>query len=226
MKRFSCVIFDLDGTLTQTNELIFASFNHVTKKYLGKEYTPDEITAMFGPPEEIALLRLVGQEYLDAAIEDFFQFYFLNHPRLASAHPGVHEILDYLKQQGTLLAVFTGKGKRSTIITLDALGIAHYFDLLVTGSDVINHKPSSEGIQKALAAFNIPASEALMVGDAVNDVKAARDAGVAMAAVLWDSYGKDAVMKMDVDYMFHSVKEFREWLPGALSTKESITFDQ
>jgi phosphoglycolate phosphatase-like HAD superfamily hydrolase len=55
-----------------------------------------------------------------------------------------------------------------------------------------------------------------MVGDAVADIKAAREAGVKVAAVLWDSYGKDKVLQMDVDYQFHSVKEFSDWLKAAI----------
>jgi len=51
-----------------------------------------------------------------------------------------------------------------------------------------------------------------MVGDSVADVKAAHEAGVEIAAVLWDSYGKENVMRMKVDYQFHSVKEFFEWV--------------
>ncbi|MEE9187629.1 MAG: HAD hydrolase-like protein, partial [Bacteroidota bacterium] len=49
MEKLSCVIFDLDGTLTQTNQLIFAAFNHVAQQYVSKTYSPEEITAMFGP---------------------------------------------------------------------------------------------------------------------------------------------------------------------------------
>jgi len=212
MKHFSCFIFDLDGTLTHTNELIFATFNHVTEKYIGKTFTPVEITAMFGPPEEIAIERLVGKDKALEAINDFFEFYRNNLTRMAGAYDGTREILQYLKQQGVLMAVFTRKGRTSTLITLDAIGFSPFFDCIVTGTDVVNHKPSAEGIKKILTAFDIEPGEALMVGDAVGDIKAAREAGVTMASVLWDSYGKDTILKMDVDYMFHSVEEFSRWV--------------
>jgi phosphoglycolate phosphatase-like HAD superfamily hydrolase len=77
---------------------------------------------------------------------------------------------------------------------------------------VVNHKPSSEGIRKVLSAFGLEPSEALMVGDAVNDIKAAQEAGVQVAAVVWDSYGKEEVLKMKTDFVFHSVREFGEWV--------------
>jgi pyrophosphatase PpaX len=212
MNHISCIIFDLDGTLTQTNELIFATFNHVTEKYLGRTYTPDEITKMFGPPEEIAIERLIGKVRINEAMDDFYSFYEEHHPRMANAYDGIKEVLEFLKSKGLLLAIFTGKGKRSTLISLDLLGIKNYFDIIITGSDVENHKPSSEGISKVMGKFGLEPRQVLMVGDAVADVKAAREAGVKIAAVLWDSYGKDKVMEMDIDFKFHNVQEFFEWL--------------
>ena len=212
VKRISCIIFDLDGTLTQTNELIFATFNHVAEKYIHKVFMPSEITAMFGPPEEVAIETLVGKDRLDEAMDDFYAYYEHHHPRMAVSYHGIREILEFLKQRGVLLAVFTGKGKRSALITLEKLGIKHYFELIVTGNDVVNHKPSADGIRKVMKTFKLQPDEVLMVGDAVGDVKAAHEAGVAIAAVVWDSYGKDRVVKMDVDYLFHSVEEFAVWL--------------
>lgn len=216
MKRIDCIIFDLDGTLTQTNELIYATFNHIAKKYLAMEYSPPEITKMFGPPEDIAIGNLVGKDRLDDAMADFYSFYEKHHPKMAGAYDGVKDVLDFLKGRGTLLALFTGKGKRSTLITLNTLGIRDYFDFIVTGHDVRNHKPSADGIRQVLSRFHLPPESVLMVGDAVADIAAAREARVPVAAALWDSYGREAVEKMDVDFRFHSVREFADWLKTIL----------
>ena len=66
----SCVIFDMDGTLTRTNQLIFASFNHVAEKYLGIRLSPEEIIALFGPPEEGGLSRLLGSAHAPDAMDE------------------------------------------------------------------------------------------------------------------------------------------------------------
>ncbi len=221
MKRTACVIFDLDGTLTQTNELIYATFNHVARKYVGKTFTPKEISGMFGPPEDIAIERMVGSKNIDAAMGDFYNFYETHHPGMAEMYDGMREILEFLKEPGIILAIFTGKGKRSTLITLEKIGIKQYFDLIVTGHDVRNHKPSADGIRKVLDKFGFPPEQVLMVGDAVADVRAAHEAGVPMAAVLWDSYGHEAVVQMDVDYRFYSVAEFSAWLRSVIPGGES-----
>jgi pyrophosphatase PpaX len=217
MTRISCIIFDLDGTLTQTNELIFATFNHVTEKYIGRKFTPQEITGMFGPPEQIAIEKLVGKDRIDAALNDFYKFYEASHRQMAGMYDGIPEVLEMLKKRGLILAIFTGKGKQSTLISLQMLGIKNLFDLIVTGNDVENHKPSADGIRRVMKQFGLQPDQVLMVGDAVADVKAAHEAGVKIAAVLWDSYGKEKVMTMNVDFMFHSVGEFSQWLKTSLT---------
>ncbi len=211
-----CFIFDMDGTLTQTNQLIYDSFNYIAGKYRGRTYSIPEITAMFGPPEEGALLAIVGPEEIDAVMEDYLTFYRANHARLARLYPGIEDTLRYLRDRKRTLALFTGKGSRTTAITLEEFGLDGYFEAVVTGNDVVNHKPSPEGIRKVLDRFSLRPDEVLMVGDAVSDVAAARGAGVPVAAVLWDSYGKERVLQMNADYVFHDVDEFHRWVRAEL----------
>lgn len=226
MHRFSGIIFDLDGTLSQTNELIFATFNYVAKKYIGKTFTPDEIIKLFGPTEEVTIEKLVGNDYAEKAMNDFYTFYETHHPNMANAYEGIKCVLELLRKRGVLLAIFTGKGKRTTFITLDKIGIRDYFDLIITGDDVTNHKPSADGIRKVMKYFKLQPGEILMVGDSVADVKAANDAGVPIAAVLWDSYSKEKVMQMEVDYRFESVGEFSQWLENVYTVSGENVIDR
>jgi pyrophosphatase PpaX len=209
--QVSCVIFDIDGTLTRTNELIFASFNHVADKYLGKILTRPEIIALFGPPEEGGLAKLLGEKEAVTAMDDLCSFYDDHHDEMASLHRGIEELLSFLKSQGVKLAIFTGKGKRTTEITLRALNIARYFDLIVSGTDVLHHKPHPEGIQKVIDEFKLDPSEVLMVGDALSDVKASRSAGVRIAAAVWDSYDRERLLQAGADYTFHDPIEVLAW---------------
>jgi HAD superfamily hydrolase (TIGR01549 family) len=202
----------MDGTLTQTNQLIYDSFNYIGRKYAGRTYTVPEITAMFGPPEEGALLAIVKPEDLDRVMSDYLAFYRAHHGELARLYPGIEEVLRYISGSGRKLAVFTGKGIRTAAITLQEFHIDRFFDYIVSGNDVVNHKPSSEGLRKIMDYFSLRPEEVLMVGDAVSDVKAAREAGVRIAAVLWDSCAKDKVLQMGTDLTFHDVEEFHDWL--------------
>jgi pyrophosphatase PpaX len=202
----------MDGTLTQTNQLIYDSFNYIAQKYKGKIYSIPEITAMFGPPEEEALLAIVRPEQIDSVMKDYRSFYRTHLNQLAQMYPGMENILRSIKESGKMLALFTGKGTATATITLQEFRIAKYFDYVVTGNDVVKRKPSSEGLFKIMKHFALQPEDVLMVGDSVVDVKAAHEAGVKIAAVVWDSYSKEKVLQMKTDFVFNDTKEFQDWL--------------
>jgi len=212
VKHLKCIVFDMDGTLTQTNQLIYDSFNYIAQKYARRTYSIPEITAMFGPPEEEALLAIVRPEQVDSVMKDYLSFYRTHHNQLARMYPGMENILSSIKERGKMLAVFTGKGTPTTTITLQEFHIEKYFDYVVTGNDVVKRKPSSEGLFKIMKHFALQPDEILMVGDSVSDVKAAHEAGVKIAAVVWDSYTKEKVLQMKTDFVFKDTKEFQDWL--------------
>lgn len=209
-KLFDGFIFDIDGTLTSTNQLIFDSFNHIAKKYLSRTFSNEEIIAMFGPPENDILKQLCGENYEEAK-RDYFRYYSKNHWK-AELYPGIKEILEYLKSKNNVLGIFTGKGREASMITLKELGVDHYFDLIVTGDDVTNHKPSPEGILKFVNKFKFKPERVLLIGDSVSDVIAAKQAEIKIASALWDSYGLEEVELLGSDYSFYSVKDLNDFI--------------
>lgn len=211
MKKYKGIIFDIDGTLTSTNELIFATFNHIAEKYEGRTYSDEDIISMFGPTEDVILKEKFNGDKFKEVYDEYYRFYRENHPRMADLYPGIVDILKDLKAKNILISIFTGKGRKTTEITLEILGIKNFFDLVVTGDDVKNHKPSPEGIFKFLNSFNLNRDEVLMVGDSVADILAAKEAKIDIASVVWDSYAKDEVIKLNPLH-FHNVNEFRKWL--------------
>jgi HAD superfamily hydrolase (TIGR01509 family) len=210
--NFRCLVFDMDGTLVQTIQLICDSFNHVAEKYAHRRYSAQEIIALFGPPEEDVVRAIVGEERTEEAMEEYLKYYRSRHKKCAKLHHGMDKILERCKEQNKILAVFTGKGRETTKITLEECGIEKYFDMVVTGDDVKNHKPSSEGLKMIMERYSLKPEETLMVGDAPVDVQAAHSAGAKIAAVVWDSYAKDVMVQLPADFLFHSVKEFQQWL--------------
>jgi len=210
MNEFKGIIFDIDGTLTSTNNLIFASFNFIANKYLGKTLSDEEIVKLFGPTEDVILKEFCGDNY-EKAREEYYKFYSDNH-FMADIYPGMREILNELKSRGVLLSIFTGKGREATTITLKKLRIYDYFDLIITGDEVKEHKPSPEGIQIFLKKYNLNKNDVIMIGDSPSDIKAAHAAGIKVASVLWDSLAKHHVIKMDSDYVFYTVEELKKFL--------------
>lgn len=221
IKLFDAFIFDIDGTLTSTNQLIFDSFNFIAKKYLSRTFSDDEIISLFGPTEDIILKEWCGDRY-EVARQDYYKYY-SDHHGIAGLYEGIKEILHHLKSKGYPIGIFTGKGRDASMITLKKLGIDHYFDLIVTGDDVENHKPSPEGILKFVNHFKLNPERVLMIGDSVSDVIASKDAGVKVASVLWDSYGEEIVKSVGSDYYFYSVEELREFLLGTNQPKNLIS---
>ncbi len=211
---FKGIIFDIDGTLTSTNDLIFASFNHITEKYLGRKYSSDEIINLFGPTEDVILQDMCGENF-EQAKKEYYDFYSSNH-HMADLYPGIKDILFHLREKNILLSIYTGKGRKAAVITLKKLEIHDYFDLIITGDDVSEHKPSAEGINKFVDKFELNKNDVLMVGDSPADIKAAKSAGVKIASVLWDSYAKEKVLQLKSDFVFHSVEELKIFLENSI----------
>ncbi len=145
----------MDGTLTQTNQLIYDSFNHVAEKYINKRLTPKEIVALFGPPEKEAIENMIGSKYIESAMADYYKFYSGKHNNLAWIYPGMIEVLQFLRTNDIIIALFTGKGRRTTDITLERFGITQYFDATINGDDVDEFKPSCDGITKIKKRFSL-----------------------------------------------------------------------
>jgi HAD superfamily hydrolase (TIGR01549 family) len=210
MIKFKGIIFDVDGTLVSTGELIFNSFNFIMKKYKNKTLTTKEILSLFGPTEE-QIIDLLFKENPEEVKKDYLSFYSDNH-HTVKLYEGINEILELCKSRNVILSIYTGKGRNTTEITLKKAGIYDYFDFIVTGDDVENHKPSPEGINLFMEKFELNKEEILMVGDAASDIKAAGKAGVKVASVLWDSFGREEVLKLKSDLTFYSVSELRKFI--------------
>lgn len=211
MKNFDGFIFDIDGTLASTHDLIFASFNHVANKYLHRTFTNEEISSLFGPTEDVILKEWMKENY-ERAREDYFDFYSSQHVEMADVFPGIVEALRLIKSKKLPIGIYTGKGKDASVITLRQIGVFDLFDIVITGDDVEKHKPSPEGINKFVNYFGLNPEKVLMIGDAIFDVKAAKHAGVKSALVLWDIYAREKYSNIEADYIFYAVEELTRFL--------------
>ena len=207
---FKGILFDIDGTLASTNELIFSSFNYITKKYMNKTLTNEEVIALFGPTEDQILQEWFPDKYEEVK-KDYYEFYRKNHTN-AKIYPGLIELLDFLKSKNIILGIYTGKGRTAAVITLEEIKAKNYFEMIITGNDLVKRKSSGEGLLLFMEKFHLSNDEILMIGDSPADVKAARAVNVKIASVLWDSYSKDLVLTLGSDYYFHSVDELRKFI--------------
>ncbi|HED05321.1 MAG TPA: HAD family hydrolase [Ignavibacteria bacterium] len=210
MHNFDGIIFDIDGTLSSTYQLIYESFRHISKKYLNKTFTDAEIRNLFGPTEDV-VLKQWNEDKFDEIKDDYYNFYSENH-NMAALYPGIIDILNYIKSKKTLLSIYTGKGRAAATITLKKLDIYDYFDMIITGDDVSEYKPSAEGILKFITEYRLNKERVLMIGDSPSDVKAAHSGGVKIASALWDSYAMEEVLNLKSDYIFYEVQELEKFI--------------
>ena len=175
----------------------------------------EEILSWFGPTEDVILKEWTKDKY-ETAREEYYNFYQSQHSSMADVFPGLAETINLIKSKNIPLGIYTGKGKDSSFITLKEIDLLHQFDLIITGDDVAEHKPSPEGINLFVEKFNLNRDRVLMVGDAHVDVIAARDAGVKIASVLWDSHYETEVLKLKPDYVFYDVVKFVSFIKSNL----------
>ena len=219
--KISGIIFDIDGTLARTNDLIFETFRFVAKKYIGKNYSDEEIISLFGPTEEDLLRDLIPESQYHQAMREFYDFYERNHTAMASGFIGIVELLDFISQHKIPLAVYTGKGKVTAEVTLRKENLLKYFDLIISGSALPEPKPSPLAVEMFVEKFNLNKNEIVIIGDAIADIKTAELSGITCLSAVWDSYAKADVIKRNPDFVFETVSELRSFLDKHLNSDSS-----
>jgi len=204
--KFNCILFDLDGTLINTNELILQSFRHVIKLNQGREFSSEEITQHFGEPLTTILERLApgtGTQLVPAYLE----FNQAKHDELTAAFPGTRETLSALKALGITLGVVTSKMKHMAHRGLQLFKLEEYFSVIVAWEDCANHKPEGEPVLKALEILEHKPEGVLYVGDSTIDIQCAQHAGVKSAAVMWSSLSRDRLLASGPDFLLQNMGE-------------------
>lgn len=200
------VIFDLDGTVVDTVELITESFRHATQTVLGKVLPDEVITAGVGQPL-IHQMRLLSAERADELYAAYREYNHRRHDELIRRYAGVEEMLVALKAAGRRLAIVTSKSAETTAMAFRAVGLAGHFDVVVTASDTTEHKPSPAPIHLALERLGATAAGAIYVGDSPFDIQAGAAAGTATAAVAWGVFSREALLAARPDYWVRDPNE-------------------
>lgn len=209
------LIFDIDGTLGDTVPLCYEGFRQTLLKMTGRRWTDESIDALFGPTEEGIFQRLMPDRW-EEAMDLYIASYAELHERLVKPLPGIRDVLDLLRSRNVPLAVTTGKGPRSAAVTLDALGLAPYFEQVETGSPTGSRK--AEAIRKVSDAWGLPPAQVAYLGDSPADMRDARQAGALPLGAGWASTTSEeriASMKAQGAHrVFRTVAEFRHWVEG------------
>jgi len=209
VRKIRSVLFDLDGTLIDTNRLIIESFQYTLRKHLGKEVPIVEIVSTFGRPL-IEVLRHFSSEKAEEMLETYRNYNESRHDATTTLIPGVHETLSALKKAGFSLAVVTSKRRGLALRGLRLFKLEGYMEAIVTLEDTARHKPEPDPVLKALQILRVNPWEALMVGDSPMDLASGRAAGTYTAAALWSALPHELLLKEKPDFLLTKITELLE----------------
>jgi phosphoglycolate phosphatase len=216
------VLFDLDGTLLDTASDIARALNFTLADYSLAPLPVDDVTRMVGRGSPILIERAAaarGQTLTDARRAEMVDRFFDHYGALetgnesdAQPYPGASEALRTLHDAGMRIAVVTNKHRRFANELLHRLDLMKWVDVVVGGDTCERRKPDPQPLLFACASMALSPSQALMVGDSINDVTAARAAGIPIVCVPYGYNEGQDPNSLACDAMIENLAE----LPGLL----------
>lgn len=192
-RKITTVVFDFDGTIADTNQLIVDSWQAVYRARRGCEGDVNTIMATFGEP----LYETMGKLFPEFDIEESVGIYrgyqkdiFLE---TITDFPGMIDLMKGLKEEGYKVGIATSRLKASTMQGLEKFELHDVVDALVTVEDTDKHKPDPEPALICLKKLNSSPEESIMVGDSAFDMGCGKNAGMTTVMVGWSEVAKSGV---------------------------------
>jgi pyrophosphatase PpaX len=185
------LLFDLDGTLVDSIDLILASFRHAFETVQGASPADEELIVGIGTPLLAQFQPYARSEAeLDALVGAYRAFQRDQHDRLLREFAGTRETLGILKGRNHPMALVTSKMVDMAMRALDFTGLRGFMDVVVGCDSCTRHKPDPEPVHVALRQLGLAPRDALFVGDSPHDIVAGNAAGVATVAALWGPFSR------------------------------------
>ncbi|PYZ96279.1 pyrophosphatase PpaX [Alteribacter lacisalsi] len=211
LSNIDTILFDLDGTLINTVDLIVASFMHTMEQYYPGEYEEKDVIHFIGPPLSETFHNL-DPDRVEEMSHTYRTFNLEKHDELVREYEGVYETVDLLHRQGYNMAIVTTKRHDTAVKGLKLMGLDRFFDVVVALDDVENYKPHPEPLEKALAALGSTADRAVMVGDSHHDILGGKNTGTKTAGVAWSVKGREYIETYEPDVMLETMKDLLDIL--------------
>lgn len=199
------ILFDMDGTLIDTNKLIHESFVHTFNHY-GLSFTDEEILTFNGPPL-IETFTNINPELAHSMVETYREHNIANHDAFVKVFPTVIETLERLKAENIKMAVVSAKMRPGVELGLEMTNIRQYFDTIVSVDDVTQPKPHPEPVLKAMHELGGRKETSLMIGDNSHDIESGNNAGVKTVGVKWSAKGEDFLKQFEPTYMIDEMHD-------------------
>lgn len=208
------ILFDLDGTLINTNELIIESFKYTFKQY-GFNFTEEEIIQFNGPPL-LETFQKIDHERAEEMIGTYREHNFYYHDEYVTAFPHVIDTIKTLYEHNFDLGIVSTKMRSGVDKGLEITGLRSYFSSIVTLDDVVHAKPDSEPVLTGMEQLKGKRESTIMIGDNSHDIESGHNAGVQTAGVAWAQRGEAFLQHYQPTYM---LKDIRDLLSLVLVSK-------
>ena len=200
------LIFDLDGTLIDSSEGVVAATNYALCQMSVPERSPDEIKSFIGFP-----LQQMFREFTSAPVDQLYRHFQVRAAEtvVASAQPldGIEQVLEEIHRRGYRMSIVTTKTRSHLDGIVAKLAWSRYFVANISGSDVTSPKPNPEAFRLALERLDCAAESALVIGDTINDILAARAVPMKVASVRSPYGGHDDVAALKPDYELNQLSD-------------------
>jgi pyrophosphatase PpaX len=207
------VLFDLDGTLIDTIELILSSARHAFEGWPRGTPSDEEWVRGIGTPLVQQLRNFAAtEEELALLLDRYRRYQAEHHDRLTRCYDDVPEVVASLAERGHALAIVTSKASPIARQSLEFVGLDRYFPVLVGYDETTRHKPDPEPVRAALGRLGVSADNAVFVGDSPHDIRAGNGAGVMTVAALWGPFDRETLALAGPDHFIECLAD----LPGVL----------
>lgn len=204
--RYSVILFDLDGTLLDTSELILASYQHTLERYCPGKYSREAMIPYFGEPLRDTMKRF-DPEQAEAMVETYRQYNVRHHDELIRIFPDVREVVAKLYKAGIKMGVVTNKRRQTAEMGLKHYNLEKYMQTMVCYGEAERPKPDAAPIHLALKQMGATPDQALMVGDSRFDLLSAQEAKVSSVFVKWSLHPLDSIQALLPTYIIEEMSE-------------------
>jgi len=209
MRDYTAYLFDADGTLFDTTEMIYQCFKYTCKLFGNISVTRDQVFKNIGIPLKTQFEYFFGtlsNDHAEKIMKTHMEYQLSIFKKYLCLFPGVAETIQLLNKNGKKLAVVTSRRMDSLTIYLKYTNIYHLFDVLITPESTEKHKPLPEPAFEALKQLNCKNSEALFIGDATFDIECGERAGMDTAFVAW-SKNTPSSLTVKPTYIVSDIRE-------------------
>lgn len=209
MEMYEAVIFDVDGTLIDTEKAILCSLQRTLKEELDHEYALAELTFVLGIPGADSLKHFEVQN-VDSLLHKW-DMHMRDFCKEIRVFTGIEPVLNELVRLGIKTGIVTSKTRQELKDDLSSLQLTKYFPYTVCADDTRKHKPQPEPLLKLMELANVRPERTIYIGDTIYDLQTALGAGVHFGLALWGA--KNKVMA-GAKYRFGSPNEILALLTG------------